>query len=163
MPVLANPKHEAFCKAIANGLKMVDAYEAAGYLRSPSAASQLNNRPEVQSRIAELISERQTRTSDFDDDIDNLPTELNREWLTKTLMKNVAIAQKAGQIAPANKAVEMLAELIGYSFKKPERNPTQDDEENRKKEKTNDDDIDFARLAEGMANIGEHLPKGTDE
>lgn len=164
MPVLANPKHEAFAKAIADGLKMVDAYEMAGYARSPSAASQLNGRPEIQQRISELISERQSRSESHDADLDNLPNELNREWLLKTLMKNVTIAQKAGQIAPANKAVEMLAELIGYSFKKPANNPTAEDEEEKEKEKAHADRFDMDRLSDGLAKIGSIMPgKETDE
>ena len=154
MPVLANPKHVAFAKAVADGLKMVDAYEMAGYARSPSAASQLNTRPEIQQRVSELISEKQSRADSLDDDLDNLPNELNREWLLKTLMKNVTIAQRAGQIAPANKAVEMLAELIGYSFKKPANNPTAEDEEAKEKEKTQANSLDMDRLSDGLAKIG---------
>lgn len=165
MPVLANPKHEAFAKALADGLKMVDAYEMAGYTRSPSAASQLNNKPEVQQRISELISEKRARSEEFDDDLDNLPSELSREWLIKTLMKNVSIAQKNGQIAPSNKAVEMLAELIGYSFKKPAQNPTAEDEAAKNNDKEHADNLDMDRIGNAMAQLGKLLPaKGaTDE
>ncbi len=158
MPVLSNPKHEAYCKAMADGLKMVDAYEMAGYARSPSAASQLNNRPEIQQRISEMISEKQSRSQEFDDDLDNLPPDLNREWLLKTLMKNVSIAQKAGQIAPANKAVEMLAELIGYSFKKPGNNPTAEDEEAKAKDKAQEAGLDMDRISDGLAKLGSIMP-----
>lgn len=118
MPQLSNPKQEAFCVNMANGMRQGDAYECAGYSRSPSGASQLASNPHIAQRLQELISEKQDLATAEGDDFENLPSELNRDWLIKTLMKNVTIAQKAQQIAPANKAVEMLAEIIGFSIKK---------------------------------------------
>jgi hypothetical protein len=118
VPQLDNPKQEAFAVNIANGMRQGDAYEYSGYLRSPSGASQLASQPHVKQRIQELIQEKQDLAVAEGDDMDNLPSELNRDWLIRTLMKNVTIAQKAQQIAPANKAVEMLAEIIGFSIKK---------------------------------------------
>jgi len=154
MPVLANPKHERFAENIANGLKQVDAYETAGYPRSPSAASQLSKRPEVQQRVQELISEKQAMADEIGDDIDNLPNELSREWLIKTLMKNVTIAQRAEQIAPANKAVELLAELIGLSLKKPGAAAAakSTDEDDDKKP-----DLDLNKMSEGIGQLGQIL------
>jgi hypothetical protein len=151
MPVLKNPKHEQFAKHIVNGLKQVDAYEAAGYPRSPSSASQLENKPEVQDRIQELVSEQQARAGEIEDDIDNLPDELTRDWLVKTLMKNVQLAQKVGQIAPANKAVEMLAELIGYSFKKPGAALPKEGDEPGKDETA---DVNIDKMSDGMGKLG---------
>lgn len=154
MPALKNPKHEKFASAIVDGMKQVDAYEVAGYPRSPSAASQLANKTEVQVRIQELVSEKQARATEIGDDLDNLPNELTREWLVTTLMKNVQLAQKVGQIAPANKAVEMLAELIGYSFKKPGGAVKPDDE------KTADDgNFDINKMSEGIGQLGNILAK----
>jgi hypothetical protein len=155
MPQLVNPKHEAFCKGIVDGLKVIDAYEIAGYTRSPSAASQLRARPEIGQRIQELLSEKQQARDDGSDDLDNLPSELNRDWLIRTLMKNVSLAQKAQQIAPANKAVEMLAELIGYSFKKPVAPPKEGDED-----KESEPGVDVEKMANAFEKLGQMLPPG---
>lgn len=148
--MLANPKHEKFAQGIADGLKQVDAYEVAGYPRSPSAASQLARSADVQVRIQELISEKQAMADEIGDDIDNLPNELTRDWLVKTLMKNVKLAQNVGQIAPANKAVEMLAELIGLSFKKPGQAVKQDSTS----EADERPELDLNKMAEGMGQLG---------
>lgn len=160
MPQLSNPKHEAFCRALADGLKSVDAYEIAGYARSPSAASQLRAKPEIGQRVAELVQERQAAREEEADDIDNLPSELNKDWLLKTLMKNVEIAQRVGQIAPANKAVEMLAELIGYSLKKPTA-PLKGDEEDEEKAAN---DLDLDKMSNAFEKLAAALPpKPKDE
>lgn len=155
MPMLANPKYESFAKGVADGLKTVDAYEIAGYTRSPSAASQLRAKPEVAQRIQELIQERQAERFEEGDDVDNLPSELNRDWLIKTLIKNVGLAQRAGQIAPANKAVEMLAELIGYSFKKP-GGPSKEDSPGSNRD--NEDEIDIDKMSNAFQRLAEVLP-----
>lgn len=154
MPQLANDRHERFARAVADGMRTVDAYEAAGYPRSASSASQLKSRPEVSARIAELMQEDLDRRAADDDDMDNLPSELNRDWLLRTLMKNISIAQKQGQIAPANKAVEMLAELIGFSFKKPTPPPAPGD--------TDDDapDLDMDRFSDAFSKLATVLPAG---
>ena len=149
MPVLANPKYEQFVIGMVDGLKTIDAYEIAGYARSPSAASQLRAKPEIQQRMQELIAERQATREDEGDDLDNLPSELNRDWLIRTLMKNVALAQKAQQIAPANKAVEMLAELIGYSFKKP-GGPAKD-----KDDEEPETNVDVDKMADAFSKLAE--------
>lgn len=154
MPTLANPKWEKYAQGRANGLKQVDAYEAAGYARSPSAASQVEARVEVQNRIAELIAEKQAAGIDAADDIDNLPSELNRDWLIKTLMKNVQLAQHGNQITAANKAVEMLAEIIGVSTK-PGKNKgggSDDDDDEQKGE-----EFDLNRMADNIGKLGDVL------
>lgn len=149
MPKLTNPQHETFCQGMADGLKPIDAYERAGYQRSLSSMSQLKGRPEIQQRVQELIQEKADIAAANGDDIDNLPAELNRDWLIKTLMKNVVLAQDARQITPANKAVEMLAQLIGYSFKQPTQ-PKGDDEGESKKSS----DFDMDALTAGLDKIG---------
>lgn len=154
MPILSNAKHETFANGVADGLKQIDAYERAGYPRSASAASQLFNKAEVQARIQEIISEKQHLADANGDDLDNLPSELNRDWLIRTLMKNVMLAQRAQQITPANKAVEMLAELIGYSFKRT-ITPKEADEANDKKP----DGLDMDQMAAGLAKIGSIMAK----
>lgn len=57
MPVLDNPRHEAYAQARARGLDVRASYIEAGYKSrkaSPSAAWRLNNRPEIRTRMAEI-------------------------------------------------------------------------------------------------------------
>lgn len=56
MPVLSNPKHEAYAQALAKGKTQTEAYEAAGYKGDRTAASRLATNVNVQSRVAELQS-----------------------------------------------------------------------------------------------------------
>ena len=59
MPILQNPRHEAFAKARAGGVRLEDAYEDAGFVASSAHASRLAGQPEVAERIAELRRERE--------------------------------------------------------------------------------------------------------
>lgn len=117
MPVLSRPRHEAYAKGLANGMRQVDAYIAAGYgngSTTPSCASQLANRPEIAARVLELQEEK-VRALEERGALDNpLNTdETSRDWLIMQLRINLAAAQKTGKIAMANKAVELIAQLTG--------------------------------------------------
>ncbi len=57
MPVLKNPKHEAFAQARVKGLCADAAYKEAGYRANRANAARLNSNDDIQKRIAEL-SER---------------------------------------------------------------------------------------------------------
>ena len=54
MPLLDNPRYEAFAKTRAKGARLDDAYEDAGFAPGKGHASRLAARPEVAERIAEL-------------------------------------------------------------------------------------------------------------
>lgn len=56
MPALKNAKHEAFARGLAKGLSASDAYVAAGYNESRSAASRLSTNVNVEARVAELVN-----------------------------------------------------------------------------------------------------------
>jgi hypothetical protein len=58
MPILQNPRHEAFAKARAEGARLQDAYEDAGFAHDRGHASRLAGQPQVAERIAELRAER---------------------------------------------------------------------------------------------------------
>ena len=159
MPALSNSREEMFCQNLANGMSQTDAYEAGGYARNPSAASQRAALPHIQQRVAEIIAEKDLITDKLGDDIDNLPSELNMEWLLKTLMKNVQIAQKSEQISAANKAIEMIGSLIGYSIKNPTAGAAK--EATKGEEKT--PEIDMDRMVDGMGKLGEILSRREDD
>ena len=57
MPILANPRHEAFAQARAKGALLEDAYEAAGFVPGHGHASRLALKPEMAERIAEIRAE----------------------------------------------------------------------------------------------------------
>ncbi|HEY5072310.1 MAG TPA: hypothetical protein VII63_09790 [Caulobacteraceae bacterium] len=54
MPILQNPKHEAFAQARAKGARLDDAYEDSGFVPAAGHPTRLAQRPEVAERIAEL-------------------------------------------------------------------------------------------------------------
>lgn len=57
MPVLENPKYEAFAQHRANGKTQNDAYEAAGYAPSRPSAHRLAKNANICARIRELQEE----------------------------------------------------------------------------------------------------------
>jgi hypothetical protein len=58
MPILKNPRHEAFAQARAKGAVLEDAFEDAGFAPDRGHASRLAARDEVAERIAELKAEQ---------------------------------------------------------------------------------------------------------
>lgn len=62
MPVLKNPRHEAFAQLRAKGKSSDDAYEAAGYKPNRGNAARLNAKESVRARISELQSAGAERT-----------------------------------------------------------------------------------------------------
>lgn len=54
MPVLRNHKHEAFAQGLAKGMSASEAYVAAGYSESRSAASRLSTNVNVKRRVADI-------------------------------------------------------------------------------------------------------------
>lgn len=153
MPILASPQHEQFAQGLANRLKQVDAYEAAGYPRSPSSASQLAAREEVRNRVTEIIAERQASAEQREKDDPNQPVEhFDRDWATKMLQRNITLAQSGGQISAANKAIEILLDLHGMTGKK---KPGEEEADDKPSEPAIGD---LAKVMQGL----EHLipPKG---
>ncbi len=54
MPILPNQRHEAFAQALAKGNSASEAYIAAGYKDSRSAASRLSTNVNIAARVVEL-------------------------------------------------------------------------------------------------------------
>ena len=59
MPILSNPRHEAFAQARAKGALLEDAYQDAGFVPGHGHASRLALKSEVAARIAEIRAEDQ--------------------------------------------------------------------------------------------------------
>ena len=65
MPILQNPRQEAFAQARAKGALLDDAYEIAGFAPGQRHASRLARQPEVAERIGELLVARtEAKTTD---------------------------------------------------------------------------------------------------
>ncbi|MHB8531024.1 MAG: hypothetical protein ACYC8V_16125, partial [Caulobacteraceae bacterium] len=58
MPILQDPRQEAFARLRAAGATLSDAYEDAGYVPDNGHPSRLAGRKEVAERIAELRAEQ---------------------------------------------------------------------------------------------------------
>ncbi len=56
MPALKNARHEAFAQALAAGNSASEAYIAAGYKESRSAASRLSAKVNISRRVAEIVA-----------------------------------------------------------------------------------------------------------
>jgi phage terminase small subunit len=54
MPILSNPKHEKFARALVKGMSQLDAATEAGYGASKTYASNLTRRPQIVARVQEL-------------------------------------------------------------------------------------------------------------
>jgi hypothetical protein len=69
MPILANPRHELFCQAIASSRAAIEAYKVAGYKKSSAKANatRLMENDGISSRIAELKAQ-QSAKSEFSRD-----------------------------------------------------------------------------------------------
>ncbi len=57
LPALLNPKHERAAQLLASGQTKADAYKGAGYSYKPASAHHLFNRPDMVSRVAEIIGD----------------------------------------------------------------------------------------------------------
>ncbi len=55
MPMLKNPRHEAFAQGIAKGMSASEAYEAAGYKPHRGNAARMSANESVRERVLELI------------------------------------------------------------------------------------------------------------
>lgn len=120
MPILANPRHEAFAAARANGLRVFDSYIAAGFEGNPTAASQIETRPEVRARVQELIQEKQEKRRQVESasGAGESISDLDRAWVLRELKINVRKAQESGQVSAANKAIELLMDILDITPKK---------------------------------------------
>jgi hypothetical protein len=101
MSALENARHERFAQELAKGKSATEAYAAAGYAPNQPSASRLLSNVMVQERVAELKERAAANVS------------LSREWVLEQLIDNVKQAKEAGDLSPANKALEMLGKELG--------------------------------------------------
>lgn len=123
MAPLPNIRHEMYCRYIVMGQKKNDAYRNAGFTGANPTGTikSMEDREDVQARIQELISEKFNDDNKDDpmdpmerlSDIRSGKIKLSKEDIMAELGKNLKLAREAGQIAAANKAVELMGQEIG--------------------------------------------------
>ena len=120
MPVLKNPKHEAFAQAVASGVKAGVAYERAGYRRDDGNAVRLTKRDRVKARIAELLALQASKSEISRDRL--------RQWCERIILAKPSeasaesdiceIAVHNGRPRPRiidkHKAAELLCKMCGH-------------------------------------------------
>ena len=100
MAALENQRHEKFAQALAQGMSAAEAYRESGYNGDRTAASRLSTNVNVQSRVAELKERAAANVS------------LTREWVIEQLIDNVKLGKSDGNLAAANKALELLGKEL---------------------------------------------------
>lgn len=92
MPVLKNPKWEAFAQALADGQNATAAHKLAGFTGNRRTASTLRQRPDISRRVGEIVRQR----SDIAEKAQARAVEraiekraLSVEYVIDTLMDNV--------------------------------------------------------------------------
>lgn len=101
MAALENSRHEKFAQGLAQGMSAAEAYKAAGYNGDRTAASRLSTNVNVQARVVEL-TERAAAS-----------VQITKEWVLEQLIDNLRLAKEQGQLAPANRAAELLGKELG--------------------------------------------------
>jgi hypothetical protein len=140
--VLANPKHEAFCREIAMGTPVKEAYLRAGHVETPSTANSarsLKCQPEIQKRIGEILDyEKFGIQRDLQNDAERKLAEvkrlnvenrdlcaqmsnlIKRADVINLLLADREIAREHKQFSAAIKAVELIGRELGMFCPKTE-------------------------------------------
>lgn len=108
MPALTNARHEKFAQELAKGKSASEAYVAAGYGESRSAASRLSTNVNVQARVAELQERAAANVV------------ISREWVLEQLVDNASQAKQQGDIGPSNQALQLIGKEIGMFVERSE-------------------------------------------
>jgi hypothetical protein len=133
--ILANPKHEAFCREIAKGAPPKEAYLRAGHVETPSSASSarsLKCQPEIQKRINEILDyEKFNIQREMQQDAERRLAEakrlnaenrdlcaqmsdlINRLDVINWLLTDREAAREHNQFSAAIKAVELIGRALG--------------------------------------------------
>lgn len=100
MPILPNPRHEAFAQALAKGKSADEAYQMAGFKPDRGNASRLTANDSVQARVAELQGMAADRVV------------VDRQWVLTKLIENATNTQ-ASNPGASNKALELIGKELG--------------------------------------------------
>lgn len=112
MPALANPKREAFARALATGKSQIEAHEAAGFKPHRGNASSLAQDKSILERVAEL----QAETAAMAQEATRMAAErlsIDREWVMARLQENALKAAANEDFSPSNQALQLLGKELG--------------------------------------------------
>lgn len=101
MPILSNPRHEAFAQALAKGKSAAEAYVLAGYKPNDGNAIRLKGNERVAARLAELQGKAAERAV------------LTAEDIAKQLDEDRTFARENGAAAAAVSATMGKAKVLG--------------------------------------------------
>lgn len=145
MPVLKNAKHEAFAQAMANGRTAADAYVAAGFNPSRSAASRLSTNVNIKRRIDEI----KVRVSE------------KAEWSAADRLLSLKVIHDASMSEDRRTAIAAIAEAnkMQGSYAPVKREHSGPNGGPIEYANLTEEEID-ARIAALASGAGEHEPEG---
>ncbi len=118
MPPLKNPKHEIFAQERVRGATQGAAAVAAGYSErtARTAGSKIENSQMVRARIEDLRAQADRKRAvqakrQGEDIIDALA--LDQTWVLERLRQVFQVAMDKGQLAAANRALELVGKELG--------------------------------------------------
>lgn len=114
-------EHERFAQARADGEDLFDAYRKAGYSGERPAAHALSKRPHIAARIEWLMQEKRERALKRADKLtaaiqNEVGGPITLDSLVKEAFENMCLARAAGEIGESNKAIELIAKLMGFDL-----------------------------------------------
>ena len=132
MPVLSNPRREAFCQNLVRGMPKGEAHVKAGYKPNGSNATLLSQEPEIMARCQELAEERKAwliavraeEERNFQEQVnDGERAIVSLKWLVLQARENMALAREGIRVGDANDALKFIAQLCGYLDTMPGKKP----------------------------------------
>lgn len=123
MPILPNPKHEAFAQCMARGISAIESYVQAGYKRNDGNCITLKGRQDVKQRVDELRAVAGKRIVDAVAKVAGdreKAAVVTMQTLTQMLLDDRALARSLGQAAAAVSAVKELGILTGVRIERSE-------------------------------------------
>jgi hypothetical protein len=112
MAILRNPKWERFAQELAGGKTAGQAYELAGFCPNPANAWRLHQREEIGRRIDEILEQKQ-RAADKALASAAERVGLDEAWVLRNLKRNAVIAMRRGDLAAANRSIELIGKHLG--------------------------------------------------
>jgi hypothetical protein len=112
MAILRNAKQEAFAQALAAGKCAGDAYKNAGFAPSYANASRLQRQDHIRRRVDEILEQKQ-RAADKALASAAERVGLDEAWVLRNLKRNAVIAMRRGDLAAANRSIELIGKHLG--------------------------------------------------
>jgi hypothetical protein len=117
MPILKNPRHEEFCRALAAGKSASAAYQSAGFAPSYANSSRLQRRDHIRQRVNEVVDQRQ-RAADRALASAAERVGIDQEWVLRNLKLNALMSMRAGDRSAAARSLELLGRHVGLFIDK---------------------------------------------